>query len=71
MGTSRTSYLTGTPPEDPVERNVSSNRLTLREILLHGLDDVIRRQYLPHARVLRSIPGARRRCQASPTSATA
>ncbi|WP_409465297.1 FAD-dependent oxidoreductase [Amycolatopsis sp. GA6-003] len=38
---SRTSYLTGTPPEEPVERNVSINRLTLREILLHGLDDVV------------------------------
>ncbi|WP_337825109.1 FAD-dependent oxidoreductase [Amycolatopsis sp. A1MSW2902] len=89
---SRTSYLTGTPPEEPVERNVSINRRTLREILLHGLDDVvefgrectgyrlddtvtatfadgstasadllvaadgvnsfIRRQYLPHARVV-------------------
>ena len=38
---SRTSYLTGTPPKEPVERNVSINRLTLREILLHGLDDVV------------------------------
>ncbi|MYW89270.1 FAD-dependent monooxygenase [Amycolatopsis rubida] len=89
---SRTSYLNGTPPEEPVERDVSINRRTLREILLHGLDgvvefgrectgyrlddavtatfadgstasadvlvaadganSVIRRQYLPHARVM-------------------
>ncbi|MET9265858.1 NAD(P)/FAD-dependent oxidoreductase [Amycolatopsis sp. NPDC004079] len=89
---SRTNFLNGTQPAEPVERNVSINRLTLREILLHGLEDVVefgrectgchvddtvtatfadgstasadvlvaadgvnsvlRRQYLPHARVV-------------------
>ncbi|WP_370938176.1 FAD-dependent oxidoreductase [Amycolatopsis sp. cg13] len=89
---SRTNFLNGTQPAEPVERNASINRLTLREILLHGLDDVVefgrectgchvddtvtatfadgstasadilvaadgvnsvlRRQYLPHARVV-------------------
>ncbi|WP_406630628.1 FAD-dependent oxidoreductase [Amycolatopsis sp. WGS_07] len=38
---SRSGYLNGTPPAEPVERNVSINRLTLREILLHGLEDVV------------------------------